>query len=281
MPNFLLLIYFTDITICIIIGLLYILVSIPFRVKRMIKSWIFNLISILIVCNSLLLIYLNYLGSSFVFLPISLQLGLFIVFTVRILELHAKRSIRLIGLTLLFLICCIQSSFIDCNIIHCYFIMQLLILIIEFLIVRGVLYLIFRSTRVIYCTPLIENIATQEQELAIPELVMPSELFYTKSGIMIDQVAPLFGMSKRSLSNHLNTVCHQNFNTWINTLRVEYAKGLMNSVSDSDLNIKQISQLSGFPNTSMFYREFKKNTGVTPQTYLNSLPVSVNQHKIT
>lgn len=279
MSNFLLSIYLANVTICMTVSLFYILVGIPFRIKRILKSCIFNFIAVLIVCNSMVLADYAYFECQFIFLPALLQLGLFIVFAVRIFEFKTKHPIRLMGLILLFLIYCIKSYFINYNIECNSFVVQLLILIIEFLIVRGVLYLIFLSTRVIYCTPLIENIATQEQESAIPELVMPPELFYTKPGILIDQVAPLFGMSKRSLSNHLNTVCNQNFNTWINTLRVEYAKGLMNSVSD--LNIKQISQLSGFPNTSMFYREFKKKTGVTPQTYLNSLPVSVNQHKIT
>ncbi len=51
---------------------------------------------------------------------------------------------------------------------------------------------------------------------------------------------------------------------YITTLRMDYAKRLL---TDTDKGIKEIAQLSGFPNPSSFCTLFLKETGVSPSVY--------------
>lgn len=91
--------------------------------------------------------------------------------------------------------------------------------------------------------------------------------FYTDKNIVITDLARMLCCTKRSLSNYINTTYNQNFNSWINTLRVDYAKEIMDAPELSDMKLNQISDRAGFANASMFSREFKKKFGITPMNY--------------
>ncbi len=55
-----------------------------------------------------------------------------------------------------------------------------------------------------------------------------------------------------------------NFVTYVNTIRIEYAK---EQLLKSKLTLKEISELSGFENDSTFSHTFKQLTGISPSKY--------------
>ena len=68
--------------------------------------------------------------------------------------------------------------------------------------------------------------------------------------------------------DYLSYCFHKEFNTtltaYINSKRMDQAKYLLKNTS---LSIAEIAEQVGIPNVSYFYRQFKKETGKTPQQY--------------
>ena len=68
--------------------------------------------------------------------------------------------------------------------------------------------------------------------------------------------------------DYLSYSFHKEFNTtltaYINSKRMDQAKYLL---MNTDLSIADIAEQVGIPNVSYFYRQFKKETGKTPQQY--------------
>ena len=68
--------------------------------------------------------------------------------------------------------------------------------------------------------------------------------------------------------DYLSYCFHKEFNTtltaYINSKRMDQAKYLL---MNTDLSIAEIAEQVGIPNVSYFYRQFKKETGKTPQQY--------------
>ena len=68
--------------------------------------------------------------------------------------------------------------------------------------------------------------------------------------------------------DYLSYSFHKEFNTtltaYINSKRMDQAKYLL---KNTDLSIAEIAEQVGIPNVSYFYRQFKKETGKTPQQY--------------
>ena len=63
-------------------------------------------------------------------------------------------------------------------------------------------------------------------------------------------------------------MCYQqNFVTFINAYRIEYAKNLLNNPEKNNLTIEAIGQGSGFKSKSAFNNAFKKITGINPSDF--------------
>ena len=67
--------------------------------------------------------------------------------------------------------------------------------------------------------------------------------------------------SSRVLSSYINSVKMMNFNTWINGLRVEEIKRLLNE--DPDIDFYDLMIASGFQSRASLSRAVKTNTGRT------------------
>lgn len=74
-------------------------------------------------------------------------------------------------------------------------------------------------------------------------------------------------MNKRTLSTYINSYYKVNFNTWINSLRIEEVCKLMNS----SLSLTEISEKTGFTDLSSMSKIFKKFKGVTLSEYRKNL----------
>lgn len=85
---------------------------------------------------------------------------------------------------------------------------------------------------------------------------------YHNSQITIISLANKFGTNRTYLSSHINKHKKQNFNAWINMLRIEDAKTLL--IEDVDISISELAQRLGYNDHSTFSRQFKKLTGSSP-----------------
>jgi len=61
-----------------------------------------------------------------------------------------------------------------------------------------------------------------------------------------------------------------NFNTFINTLRINEAKQIL-SDKDNNIPLKELYLRLGFNTYSVFNEAFKKHVGVTPAFYLKTV----------
>lgn len=101
------------------------------------------------------------------------------------------------------------------------------------------------------------------------------EKLYLQKDLTINFVAEQIGTNRSYLSQILNQVLSTNFTALLNLYRVEEAKRLMknqvNSGDGNNFNLDLISDASGFNTVSVFHKNFKKETGLTPGQYRKSL----------
>jgi AraC-like DNA-binding protein len=85
---------------------------------------------------------------------------------------------------------------------------------------------------------------------------------YLIEGITLIEIAQLLNIGRSTLTNFINTEENQNFNSWINQLRITEAKSLM--INYPGVPISYIAMKTGYSEQSNFNREFKQITGETP-----------------
>ena len=77
-------------------------------------------------------------------------------------------------------------------------------------------------------------------------------------------MADELGENKRSVVRYLSTRCNTNFNTWINTLRIEEAIRLL---ENNGLPLYEIAERTGFSDLAKMSNFMKKHTGLSPSEY--------------
>jgi AraC-like DNA-binding protein len=100
-------------------------------------------------------------------------------------------------------------------------------------------------------------------EIARNQIV--EQKLFLQSGITVNDMAELFQTNRTSFSAALNKVEGQNFNTFINRLRIEYAKQLL--IEKPEQSISKISERCGFTEQSNFTRQFKQHCNETPAVW--------------
>jgi len=94
-----------------------------------------------------------------------------------------------------------------------------------------------------------------------------SEGWYLEAGLSIRDVSSRMATNESYVSRSLNQGSGQSFNQFINGLRIEHAKTLINDGGTSILNI---AYDSGFNSKATFNRVFKNKTGQTPSQFKSS-----------
>jgi AraC-like DNA-binding protein len=94
---------------------------------------------------------------------------------------------------------------------------------------------------------------------------------YLQGELVLSELAQQLGISANYLSQVINEQLEVNFYDFINGYRVEEAKQLMVSAGQEKLNILSIALDSGFNSKSAFYTAFKKVTSMTPGQYRKTL----------
>lgn len=88
---------------------------------------------------------------------------------------------------------------------------------------------------------------------------------YLAEGLTLSKTAEEIGISPRFLSGFLNDIYEMNFNAWINSLRIEEVKRLIDARTGKSMT--DLAVMAGFTDLSAMSRIFKRITGITPSMY--------------
>ncbi|QLG44207.1 helix-turn-helix domain-containing protein [Costertonia aggregata] len=106
----------------------------------------------------------------------------------------------------------------------------------------------------------------KELMVEIDDYMKQSESFMQTELTIVD-VAKGLNIHPKRISTTINTMCHVNFNTYVNQFRIRKAEKLLDNQEDLNLSIEGIGNEVGFHSKSAFYAAFKKITGTTPTKY--------------
>ncbi|MCA4793351.1 helix-turn-helix transcriptional regulator [Myroides odoratimimus] len=104
------------------------------------------------------------------------------------------------------------------------------------------------------------------------EKVILKEQLFLKTNCSLDLVEKLTRIQKHHLSQFFSTEYGKNFNTYINELRVEYAKETLKA-RDYNVSVSELGEECGFNSRTSFFRAFKKYVGVSPSEYIENQQV--------
>lgn len=90
---------------------------------------------------------------------------------------------------------------------------------------------------------------------------------YTNPYLSLENLAKIFNLSEGYISQLINNHTNTNFSTYINNLRVEEAKAILDNNDFSNYTITAVGFEAGFNSKSAFYSAFKKQTGSSPLDY--------------
>lgn len=88
---------------------------------------------------------------------------------------------------------------------------------------------------------------------------------YLRESITLAVAARQMNIHPRLLSSFINNIYHMNFNSWINSLRIDEVKRLINASPQQTL--LTVALKTGFTDASAMSRVFKKFTGISPSEY--------------
>ncbi len=88
---------------------------------------------------------------------------------------------------------------------------------------------------------------------------------FLRSELTLQQIAQLTGEKERLISQAVNTVKGQNFNEYLNSIRIEHACHLL--AESNSKPVFEVMYESGFNTKGAFNLAFKKITGKTPTQY--------------
>ena len=85
---------------------------------------------------------------------------------------------------------------------------------------------------------------------------------YLKPGISLSELSTQLFTNRTYLSLYINKVYKMSFRDWISSLRIEYAKRLMNR--HAEMKINEVSEMAGFVSLNHFTRIFSAREGCSP-----------------
>ncbi|WP_394750426.1 helix-turn-helix domain-containing protein [Spongiimicrobium salis] len=104
----------------------------------------------------------------------------------------------------------------------------------------------------------------------LDDYMINSESFMHTELTIVD-IAEKLKVHPRRISVAINSIHHQNFNTYVNQFRIKKAEVLLADENLNNLSIEGIGLEVGFHSKSAFYSAFKKVTGTTPSHYKKTL----------
>lgn len=102
------------------------------------------------------------------------------------------------------------------------------------------------------------------------EQIVHSKKSFLKVNFTLDDLEQETKIAKHHLSQFFSTTYGMNFNAYINKLRVEYAKELLEK-KEFDISVSELGDECGFNSRTSFFRAFKKYEGVSPSEYITNI----------
>lgn len=102
------------------------------------------------------------------------------------------------------------------------------------------------------------------------EQIVHDKQSYLKVNFTLDDLEHESKIAKHHLSQFFSTTYGMNFNAYINKLRVEHAKMLLEK-KDFDISVSELGDECGFNSRTSFFRAFKKYEGVSPSEYITNI----------
>jgi AraC-like DNA-binding protein len=99
------------------------------------------------------------------------------------------------------------------------------------------------------------------------ETYMESEMPFLTPSVSIEKISKSTGISRHHISQAINQELKINFNDYINSKRIEFAKKELINPAKKHLTIAAIAFECGFNSISAFNDAFKKQTLLTPSVY--------------
>jgi len=111
-----------------------------------------------------------------------------------------------------------------------------------------------------------------EKEIAANILkLMEEDKAFLQNDMSVSMLAAYCTTNPKYISQIINKVFGQQFNSFINEYRIKYACRLLMQEKYKNYTISAISEEVGFNSISTFISSFKKNTGVTPSYYIKNM----------
>lgn len=114
---------------------------------------------------------------------------------------------------------------------------------------------------------------SNEEFLRLKTRIVNEKLFANKE-LNLRNLASILDIKEKKLSKLINLHSQTNFYKFINTLRVEEFKKLIESPKAKQLSILGLAEEAGFSSKSTFYSAFKSIEGMTPKQYQIALETS-------
>lgn len=124
-----------------------------------------------------------------------------------------------------------------------------------------------------------KNIKEEDVEPYLNQItsVVEQEKLYLNAGLTPALLAQRVGIPVYKLTLALNKGAGKNFNEYINFYRVNHAKSILANTDNVKSTIYAVALDSGFSSEAPFYAAFKKNVGMSPSAYRNSIEESTNK----
>ncbi len=116
-----------------------------------------------------------------------------------------------------------------------------------------------------------ENDATNAQHISAIKKAMEGDEYYLNPRLTLDEFSVALSLSSRTVSTILNRHFGQNFFEFVNQYRVKKIILMFRDSANNHKTIMELSVLCGFNSKATFNRFFKKNTGLTPSQYRQSI----------
>jgi AraC-like DNA-binding protein len=142
--------------------------------------------------------------------------------------------------------------------------------LIGFLFINSVMFLLLFNPEIFYVVEKYKNNSIDGESKASYKKklthYMESDKAYLNPEISLETTAKDISVNPRILSQLINESFNCNFNSYVNEFRIKDCLEQL-SIPDNKKTILEILFESGFNSKSVFYAEFKKQTGLTPQEY--------------
>ncbi|MCW8832199.1 MAG: helix-turn-helix domain-containing protein [Colwellia sp.] len=102
--------------------------------------------------------------------------------------------------------------------------------------------------------------------------IMKEKQLYLECELTLSDLAEQADIPQHQLSEVLNGQLNQNFYSFVNDYRVQYAKELLTGEKTKNMPIVELAFEAGFRSKSSFYDAFKKATAMTPTQYKKKNP---------